>query len=426
MIPKASANTIRLPVNLQDRQPTARGQRPLHFHQRLGQSLAAIEIRTWPGYRVAAYRSIGRPGRRTATGESSAISDRGTNSPPLSSSIFGLKFDVEGTPPESEQTFTVVSITGSSPKPPVCEVRNILPGPDLLPVGEKYELSFQLTHPYSNPFDTREVDLMAEVTRPDGTQTTQARVFYHEPFAFDEQRFHADLEPAGTPDFRLRYTPTQAGLHRIAVRGHVGDRTIALPLPNLSGHSRPRLSRLSPTVNRRSLTPDLVAKGRRALPGRRERPIPLRQSLPRLLPIHSVGRRRRLTMYKRLFERYARLGHRYRRAVDVSVVARARMDSGRPWKSRSRVLTAPGEPGSLIGFLNGPKNTTSISFSSFTITGSLALGATLTGLEARGMRRTADHTIPPHDSSTTRKQSLAPRRMLDYLVARWGYSPQAY
>ena len=334
---------------------------------------------------------------------------------------FGLKFDVEGTPPESEQTFTVVSITGSSPKPPVCEVRNILPGPDLLPVGEKYELSFQLTHPYSNPFDTREVDLMAEVTRPDGTQT-QARVFYHEPFAFDEQRFHADLEPAGTPDFRLRYTPTQAGLHRIAVRGHVGDRTIALPSQTFQATPAPDFRGF---LQRSTDDPLLLTWSQKdgehcpvGVNVRSPYDNRYRDSFP-----YTAWEDEGLTMYKRLFERYAALG------IDTVELWMSPW-----WLALEWIPDAPGNHG--LGYYS-PWRAWKLDrifewAEEYDIDIILLIhnhGKFSTWCDSDWARSPWNaKNGGPHDSPTRffydEETVASTKRMLDYLVARWGYSPR--
>jgi hypothetical protein len=95
-------------------------------------------------------------------------------------------------------------------------------------VGKKYELSFSLEHPFVNPFRRDRVDIKADIIQPDGA-LQQVRAFYYEDFLCDFTQEKAPLMPYGRPRFKLRYTPLAPGPHQLILRGTVDGVDIELP-----------------------------------------------------------------------------------------------------------------------------------------------------------------------------------------------------
>lgn len=79
---------------------------------------------------------------------------------------------------------------------------------------------------FENPFDADEVEVEAQIERPDG-QTETVDGFYYADFSFRDPKaveIRDLLRPRGGPDFRVRYTPRTPGRHqiRLTVRDQTG------------------------------------------------------------------------------------------------------------------------------------------------------------------------------------------------------------
>jgi hypothetical protein len=89
-------------------------------------------------------------------------------------------------------------------------------------------LAFAVSHSFTDPFDTADVELSAEIVDPAGA-ATRVRLFYFEDFLFDTADTDAKLVPHGHPEFRMRYLPLTVGAHQITVTGSIGGVAVALP-----------------------------------------------------------------------------------------------------------------------------------------------------------------------------------------------------
>ena len=83
------------------------------------------------------------------------------------------------------------------------------------PVDGRYELRFEVPDRYSNPFDTDQITVDAEITTPSGTLVVPC--FYYQdclrlPTATEER-----ILPQGRPEWRLRFSPNEEGPHTIAL-----------------------------------------------------------------------------------------------------------------------------------------------------------------------------------------------------------------
>jgi len=84
-------------------------------------------------------------------------------------------------------------------------------------VFDKAELSLDLAATYANPFDPGQIAVRAEVSTPDGRQVSVPG-FYTVPMALQAGPATERLRAAGPPGFRVRYTPTVPGTHRLVLR----------------------------------------------------------------------------------------------------------------------------------------------------------------------------------------------------------------
>ena len=85
--------------------------------------------------------------------------------------------------------------------------------------GEKWELTFSLAATFQNPFDPAEVRVDLELGTPSGGTLT-VPAFFFVPCALAADGV---VRPAGTPVWKVRYTPVESGAHRYRLRAK--DRT---------------------------------------------------------------------------------------------------------------------------------------------------------------------------------------------------------
>ena len=91
--------------------------------------------------------------------------------------------------------------------------------------GEKWELTFSLSASFQNPFDSDEVRVDLELITPSG-KTLTAPGFFLIPCALSTDGV---VRPAGTPAWKVRFTPVESGVYRYHLRAK--DRTGAIEGP---------------------------------------------------------------------------------------------------------------------------------------------------------------------------------------------------
>ena len=79
------------------------------------------------------------------------------------------------------------------------------------------ELSADVAATYANPFDPAQIAVDAEITRPDGTRINVPG-FYHVPMRVETKHGAERLVVTGPAAFRVRYTPTVTGTHRVVLK----------------------------------------------------------------------------------------------------------------------------------------------------------------------------------------------------------------
>lgn len=85
------------------------------------------------------------------------------------------------------------------------------------PVHGLYELRFDLSDRYANPFDPDEIAVDAQIEQPDGTRVS-VPAFYHQDYFRMLPESGERILPQGRPEWRLRYAPRQEGGHRLHLR----------------------------------------------------------------------------------------------------------------------------------------------------------------------------------------------------------------
>lgn len=121
----------------------------------------------------------------------------------------------------ADNTFTgrceVVSAT-LTVKPPagapqIMRARALTSAPRVL---EKFELRFDLPDRYANPFDPETIDAGAKIITPSGVTNT-ITAFYYQPYYRLEDELGEPVEPAGRPEWRIRYCPREPGEYRVSL-----------------------------------------------------------------------------------------------------------------------------------------------------------------------------------------------------------------
>ena len=97
--------------------------------------------------------------------------------------------------------------------------RNVRPS-DTMPAAPsvygRYELRFDLTDRYANPFDSDEIAVDAEISTPSGA-VVEVPCFYYQNCLREQTASSERILPQGRPEWRLRYSPVEPGEHSIAL-----------------------------------------------------------------------------------------------------------------------------------------------------------------------------------------------------------------
>ncbi len=112
---------------------------------------------------------------------------------------------------------TVVSASadGTPPKDPP-RISRVRAAENVVPVDGRYELRFDLSDRYTNPFDTREIAVDATIVAPSGNIVT-VPCFYYQAYNRTLSAAGEVIEPQGRPEWRLRYSPEEPGEHTVTL-----------------------------------------------------------------------------------------------------------------------------------------------------------------------------------------------------------------
>ena len=97
------------------------------------------------------------------------------------------------------------------------EISDVTVNDDNIPRYEKFEISFQLSGTWDNPFDPDQVVVDCDFQTPDGKTMTMPGFYFQ-----DYQRAYANgrerLNPIGEPMWKVRFSPTIPGTYRYRLR----------------------------------------------------------------------------------------------------------------------------------------------------------------------------------------------------------------
>lgn len=130
--------------------------------------------------------------------------------------------DEEGLDMEVKRIWLSGECAGKTPR-----VKNIAFSPAEPAVGEICQLELDIDAIYANPFKREEIDVRAEIVRPDG-ETEFVRGFYYEDFIREEDEKSGRLIEYGKPVFQIRYTPRAEGRHVVNIEVETGSGTTEL------------------------------------------------------------------------------------------------------------------------------------------------------------------------------------------------------
>ncbi|MPY88208.1 MAG: DUF5060 domain-containing protein [Luteitalea sp.] len=93
------------------------------------------------------------------------------------------------------------------------EISDLRVNSDEIGLYEKFEITFDLSGDWDNPFDLDQVSVAADFHAPDGQQLAVPGFFYQE-YRLDENGSHRTV---GSPVWKVRFTPVRAGEHSYQV-----------------------------------------------------------------------------------------------------------------------------------------------------------------------------------------------------------------
>ncbi len=99
--------------------------------------------------------------------------------------------------------------------PPV--IRDVRPAQIRVPCYEKFEVSFRISDRYLDPFDSNQVHVTARFLAPGGSETT-VEGFYDQSFFREVTPAGERIIPQGKPIWRVRYAPWEPGVYRYVLR----------------------------------------------------------------------------------------------------------------------------------------------------------------------------------------------------------------
>ncbi|NLG14430.1 MAG: hypothetical protein GX561_09565 [Lentisphaerae bacterium] len=98
-------------------------------------------------------------------------------------------------------------------------------------VGQRLEVGFRLNAWPADPYDMKTTSITCVVTLPDGKTTEEVRGYYYEDFLYDRAEFDKTrcLEPNGEPSYKIRYCPRVAGRHSAVISIAIDGKSLTLP-----------------------------------------------------------------------------------------------------------------------------------------------------------------------------------------------------
>ena len=148
---------------------------------------------------------------------------------------FGFRFELDGDSGNPRDAgvaeFLEATLDGQAAAPPTAFRDVQVRGLTTTRVGDRLELSFRLDGWLQTPYDSSRLVIAAVVTPPGGAPSETVRGYYHEDFLYDAGNPDkvSCLTPAGEPLYRVRYCPRRPGRHTMAVTVTCDGARLAMP-----------------------------------------------------------------------------------------------------------------------------------------------------------------------------------------------------
>jgi hypothetical protein len=114
----------------------------------------------------------------------------------------------------------IYGLTSEEPEAPLA-VTDLRLNADKIPCFEKFEMTFDLTRVYENPFDPEQVDVRAKFTSPSGRTCEQFAFYYSDYVRRQSPLGFERLTPVGKSSWKVRWTPTEVGKWKVEL--HLWD-----------------------------------------------------------------------------------------------------------------------------------------------------------------------------------------------------------
>lgn len=108
----------------------------------------------------------------------------------------------------------------------------------VVPRYGRLELRLKLSATYDNPFDPDQIDVHCVFTSPTGRSYT-VNGFLYQPFRRSLVGSNERVEPAGEPEWRVRFAPSEAGVWRYRVTARDRSGSVSLPIARFRATASP-------------------------------------------------------------------------------------------------------------------------------------------------------------------------------------------
>ena len=115
----------------------------------------------------------------------------------------------------------VISTEEPRPRPPL-QLINFRTNTETVPRCGLFEIVFELSREYENPFDPEQIDILATFIAPSG-EVTVVPGFFYQGYVRKFERNEETLLPVGRSEWRVRFAPRQAGTHTWFVAVNDGE-----------------------------------------------------------------------------------------------------------------------------------------------------------------------------------------------------------
>ncbi len=115
-----------------------------------------------------------------------------------------------------------IMLIGEENAPPPLRITCIRTNTDRLKRYEKFEVTFNLSRSYSNPFDPDVIKVDGTFTTPSG-KTIRVPAFFYQDYRRMREGDGERLRPIGPPAWKIRFAPTEEGRHRLVISAADSD-----------------------------------------------------------------------------------------------------------------------------------------------------------------------------------------------------------